>query len=88
MAFNTAHFARIPEAKHDHSLFKRPGVHAGTMLHGTIVPAYCKLCAPGDVLNEHIFGNIRMFPTGPLYSSIKVKFNAFFVPMRLFEVQN
>lgn len=84
MAFNAAHFARMPEAKKPHTLFKRPSTHAGTMMHGDIVPAYCKLCAPGDVIDERILGNIRMStPLGPIYSSIKVAFNAFFVPLRL-----
>lgn len=84
MAFNTAHFARMPEAKKPHTLFKRPFVHAGTMMHGDIVPAYCKLCSPGEVISEPIIGNIRMStPVGPLYSSIKVAFNAFFIPLRL-----
>lgn len=83
MAFNSAHFARIPEAKKSHTLFKRPAVHAGTMMHGMIVPAYCKLCHPGEVITEHIVGNIRMFPLGPIYSSNKIAFNAFFIPLRL-----
>lgn len=84
MAFNTAHFARMPESKKPHTLFKRPGVHAGTMMHADIVPAYCKLLSPGEVINERIVGNIRMStPIAPLYSSIKISFNAFFIPLRL-----
>ena len=84
MAFNTANFARMPESKIGHSLFKRPHCHAGTMMHGDIVPIYCRLVSPGEVIKEHLVGNIRMStPISPVYSSIKVSFNAFFVPLRL-----
>lgn len=84
MAFNNALFARMPKNKIGHSLYKRPSVNAGTMMHGDIVPVYCKLVSPGEVIKEKVYGNIRMStPIAPLYSSIKISFNAFFVPLRL-----
>jgi len=84
MGFNNALFARMPQNKIGHSLFKKPKTNAGTMMHGDIVPIKCELVAPGSVIKEKIYGNIRMStPIAPLYSSIKVSFNAFFVPLRL-----
>lgn len=84
MAFNTAHFSRMPQSRKPHTRFKKPFCHGGTMDHGDIVPVYAKLVAPGDIINERIIGNIRLStPIAPLYSSIKLSFNAFFVPLRL-----
>lgn len=84
MSFNTALFARMPKNKIGHSLYKRPKCHAGTMMHADIVPIYCKLVSPGEVIKERIVGNVRMStPLTPVYSSIKISFNAFFVPLRL-----
>ena len=71
MAFNTAHFSRMPQSRKPHTRFKKPFCHGGTMFHGDIVPVYCKLVAPGDIINERIIGNIRMStPIAPLYSNI------------------
>lgn len=84
MSFNNALFARMPKNKIGHSMYKRPKTNAGTMMHGDIVPIYCKLVSPGEVIKEKIIGNVRMStPIAPLYSSIKMSFNAFFVPLRL-----
>ena len=84
MGFNQALFARMPSAKVGHSLFKRPHCHASTAMHGDAVPVYCKLVSPGEVISEHMYGNIRMStPIAPVYSSIKVSYNAFFCPLRL-----
>lgn len=84
MAFNTALFARMPKNKIGHSQFKRPFPTAGTMMHGDIVPIYCKLVSPGEVIKEKFYGNVRMSqPITPIYSTIKISYNAFFVPLRL-----
>lgn len=84
MAFNVANFARMPESKIGHSKFDRPNVLAGTCMHGKAVPIYCKLVSPGEVIKEKIYGNVRMStPIAPIYSSIKISFNAFFIPLRL-----
>ena len=84
MAFNTALFSRLPTNKRPHDRYHRPFEHAGSMFHGDIVPVYCKLVSPGEIIDETVYGNIRMStPIAPLYSSNRCAFNAFYVPIRL-----
>lgn len=84
MAFNTALFSRLPTNKRPHYRYHRPFEHAGSMFHGDIVPVYCKLVSPGEIVDETLYGNIRMStPIAPLYSSNRCAFNAFYVPIRL-----
>lgn len=77
-------FSMAPNISVPRSKFHMPFNHVTSFNHGKLVPIDCFEVLPGDQFNLDMSAIIRMStPIAPLFSNIKARVHAFFIPMRL-----
>lgn len=76
--------AAMPNIAIPRSRFKQNFNHVTSFKHGKVVPIDCFEVIPGDTISLNLASLVRMSnPIVPLFSNIKCRIDAFFVPMRL-----
>lgn len=77
-------FSNVPKISQDRSSFQRDNTWKGAFDSDFLVPCYLDEVLPGDTMNLKMSAVLRLAtPLHPLMDNIKVKYEAFFVPMRL-----
>lgn len=79
-----SHFARIPQANIQRSVFDRSSAHKTTFFAGTLVPFFLEEILPGDTMRLTTSFLARLAtPIFPLMDNLFIDVHYFFVPNRL-----
>lgn len=78
------HFAKVPQANIQRSVFDRSHNYKTTFDSGKLIPIYVDEVLPGDSLSVDMTAFARLAtPISPFMDNLKIDFHFFFVPNRL-----